>query len=233
MVHLSHLNLLLEVLLKSYFFNSRCVLVFTDTINKIELQPAIPTIYLEVHNNTLNSNLIFKHYGCQDVIIHHENASDLFVQFEKLIRLNNERFNVRRYIIIGTDALKTFNTKQLEYVSNLVVVLPNLDTESFDLITHLYGDENRSYEQKILDVWYSHNYSFLYGNDLFPDKLSNQNGRRLKIGTFTYEPYSVVGKYCTKLEKNELFLFWIQERTTERSTVLKRVSSSNSSKSTT
>ncbi|XP_044265395.1 uncharacterized protein LOC123011820 [Tribolium madens] len=107
-------------------------------------------------------------------------------------------------------------TQELQYVSDLLLVLPNKEngTEYFEIITHQYGHQNKKKINKtlLLDVWYSHNYSFLHGKDLFPNKLSNQNGRQLKIGTFTYEPYSIIGKkskrkfervYLLNLGKND------------------------------
>ncbi|KYB26331.1 hypothetical protein TcasGA2_TC034795 [Tribolium castaneum] len=126
----------------------------------------------------------------KDILIHHENASDIFVQFENLIRLHSERFNARRYIVTGQNSLQILLTKELEYVSDLLLVVPN-DGEYFEMITHTYG--HKINEPVLLDIWYSHNYTFERGNDMFPNKLSNQNGRTFKIGTFTYEPYSITG----------------------------------------
>lgn len=179
--------------------------MFTDSFNDIESHLQIPTVYIKV-NNTLNPHLIFQHYGCQDVVIHHENASDIFVQFEKLIRLNSERFNMRRYVVSGDDAMKVFSTKELEHVSNLLVVVPK--NGSYDLLTHLYGDMNGSNEVVLVDTWFPQNESFLNGYHLFPDKLYNQNGRQLKIGTFTYEPYCIVEDDNTTIHGTETsFIF--------------------------
>nr|XP_015837564.1 PREDICTED: uncharacterized protein LOC103313750 [Tribolium castaneum] len=189
---MTNLNVLLQILLKTYFLNTRCIFLFTDST--IDLQVETPIVYFKV-SNTLNPSLIFQHHGCQNILIHHENASDIFVQFENLIRLNNERFNERKYIVTGHNSLKILLTKQLEYVSDLLLVVPK-QTGHYELITHVYRHQNRSKinEPVLLDVWYSQNHSFRQENDLFPNKLTNQNQRVLKIGTLSYEPYSVIGK---------------------------------------
>lgn len=42
-----------------------------------------------------------------------------------------------------------------------------------------------------LDSWDGMEKNFSIGNNLYPDKLSQQNGKDLKMTTFTYKPYSV------------------------------------------
>lgn len=201
-----HLNLLLQILLKTYFFDSRCIFIFTDTA--IDLHLEIPVIHFKINNSTLNSHMIFQHHGCQDILIHHENASDLFIQFENLIRIKTERFNGRKYIATGRNSQNILDTKELEYVSDLIIIVPKEINSSvnYEIITHLYAHKNKTKcnEPVLLDIWYSHNYSFMYGNHLFPNKLLNQFGRQFRIGTFTYEPYSITGKFSNnkKIVKN-------------------------------
>ncbi|RZB40638.1 hypothetical protein BDFB_004034, partial [Asbolus verrucosus] len=105
-------------------------------------------------------------------------------------------FNGRKYVIIQEDVSNIFTSEELDHICNLLVIVPTncFEKESYDLMTHLYRHKSRSREPEILDKWFSDNSSFLYGNNLFPDKLSDQNGRQLRIGTFTYEPYSIAGQ---------------------------------------
>ncbi|RZB40641.1 uncharacterized protein BDFB_004033, partial [Asbolus verrucosus] len=116
---------------------------------------------------------------------------------------------MRRYIITQEDESTIFTLQELDYVSNLLVIVPKkchddnnnsaisgewFKNESYDLITHLYEDRSKNRIPKLLDKWFSGSCSFLYGNNPFPDKLTNQNGRQLRVGTFTFEPYSIVGQ---------------------------------------
>lgn len=189
MTSFAHVNLLLEIILKTYFFNARCILIFTETAKPLNIITKIPTVYVNVHKQ-LNPELIFRHHGCQDIIIYDKNQSAIFREFEKLIRLQNERFNSRRYIILEDSFLEVITSKELSYISDFLFITP-----SYDLLTYFLGDLKAT----LLDKWFPANRSFLHNRNLFPNKFKDLRGYPLKIGAFNYEPYSIVS------ENNETF----------------------------
>lgn len=80
-----------------------------------------------------------------------------------------------------------WNVKNISQINDDVV---------YELWTHEFGGPENNFRNPILvDVWFSKNYSFLYNNNLYPDKISDQKGKALKVAAITYPPYTVVGKF--------------------------------------
>lgn len=90
------------------------------------------------------------------------------------------------------DEANEFNNTSTFNEANQLISEINGNFVMFDLITHKYvGDFHN--ETVLLDKWYSNNQTFRFNNDLYPDKLTNQQGRALRVATFTYPPYAVPG----------------------------------------
>ncbi|XP_030764855.1 glutamate receptor 3-like [Sitophilus oryzae] len=100
-----------------------------------------------------------------------------------------------------------FETKEIFYVPNLIIInqltsLYNQHKEkgisvkqkntNFKIKTHKYTGCCNNNEIVFLDQWFSKNSSFLYGVNLFPNKLTDQKGRSVRAAVFTYEPYTIV-----------------------------------------
>ncbi|KAI2473956.1 Ionotropic receptor 41a.3, partial [Diabrotica virgifera virgifera] len=73
-------------------------------------------------------------------------------------------------------------------------------------------------EKVLLDVWYSKNKSFVFDNNLYPDKLKNQMGRVLKLATMHYVPYNIIEGFTPEeykgTESSALKLFAQEVNTT-------------------
>ncbi|XP_044265394.1 uncharacterized protein LOC123011819 [Tribolium madens] len=120
-----------------------------------------------------------------------------------------ERFNKRKFLIVPQNPSKNFETdffnlEQLYFISDLLLVLPTNHDTIFDLKTHKYVGLSDNNEPVLIDRWFANNQSFLFGKNLYPNKLQNQLGRPLKMATFTYEPYSIIGNSAEDHHGSEL-----------------------------
>lgn len=194
------LDLLANLIILKYFQNSRCLLIFTDQGNSFEYSGNIPVINIEIENNTVHSEIIFNYFGCQGIIMKTNSPVSMFKSFELEIRLGIERFNRRKFLVLpGVNMYENFtdilSTDEIMYVADLDVVEESnnaIDT-FYTIWTHSYvGTDSKT--RVTLDYWFLKNETFLFNINLYPDKLRNQMGRTLKIGTFHYEPYAVLGK---------------------------------------
>lgn len=180
-------------------------------------ETSIPMVNLKLINNSFDGDYFRRGYGCLGFVLIVNEPCKLFQYIEYKIRHSEERFNNRKYLILpGNEYLEEnvmclFQLEEIEYVADMVIVLPTNEVNdafqinstindvavlenfvNFELITHKYiGDVHN--EMVLLDKWFSRNQSFLYGNNLYPNKLTNQQGRAIRIATFTYPPYAIPG----------------------------------------
>lgn len=209
-----HLNFLANLIIQHYFLDSRCLIIFSDDSNAFDCCGSIPVVRINVQNTSHYEDLIFHYFGCQGIILANNEPTWTLQLFEDLIKLNMERFNSRKYLILpGVDQQENlsdvFEVNELTYISDLVVVeqsnrnnttkyrgkqlLAGKENFTYNLWTHQYvGMESN--KRILLDVWSSDTKKFEFKADLFPNKLLNQMGRELRMATFRYEPYSIIGK---------------------------------------
>lgn len=208
-----YLNILANIILNDYFNQTKCVFVFTDENNDFNYAGESQIIYLKIFDGTIVPQKIYMYFGCHGFLVHSANPCKIFKSIENIIKHSEERFNDRRFIFLpaknpAEDLLCLFNTTEIEYVDDLLIILPAeenfaisgtnkfLDREThgkFDLVTHKYnGLDGR--KLWFLDTWFSSNNSFLLGRNLYPDKISNQQKKHFRVATFTYPPYAVPGK---------------------------------------
>lgn len=157
---------------------------------------------------------------CNGFIVNVLNPEHFFQNLESHLRYEQQRYNSRRYLFIPIRENSTtqdiFNTKAIEYVADVLVIgirnagiynslgvkynatirssTANEPNFIFDLFTHVYTGRSNNNKVVLLESWFFQNKTFLYGANLYPDKLSQQHGRSFKIATFTYKPYAVPGK---------------------------------------
>ncbi|XP_071050261.1 probable glutamate receptor [Onthophagus taurus] len=195
-----YVNLLANIIVTNYFSTTKCLYVFTDSKSTYKHFENIPAIIVDVELMRNNPNVYTKFY-CDHFIINTEKANETFEEIENLIRYGENRFHFRSYLVLPTRNLdrnttSIFETKSVDFVANILAVFPdklsNSDEGIFNLYTHKYAAYHDYNQVYLLDKWFSKNSSFLFGNNLYPDKLSNQGGRILSIGTITYKPYSVI-----------------------------------------
>lgn len=195
------LNILSNLIVQSYFQSSGCLLIFSDHENGFQYSSDIPVVNILVDNKGIHPEIFLHSFGCQGIIINSNNPVSNFKSFEKVIRYSTERFNRRKFLLLeGNNMQENFtdilSSEEILYVSDLVIVEKNCDIRedlAFSIWTHSYvGDDMR--KRINLNTWFSNNKSYLYDQDLYPNKLKNQMGRRIRMATFRYEPYSIVGK---------------------------------------
>jgi hypothetical protein len=188
-------NILVNFIIDHYHGDRRCLFIFTD--DDLDYGGAVPAVRIKMTAGKIDYDLIFNYNGCQSVVVYVADPVEVFVEFEHQIRHHLERFNTRRFLIVPRTLDEDFDKrffalKELNFVSDLLVVLPR--EEVFELKTHRYVGVSDNNQPVLLDRWFPENQSFAFGSDLYPDKLTNQFGRALRMATFTYEPYSVIGK---------------------------------------
>nr|XP_022904779.1 uncharacterized protein LOC111416897 [Onthophagus taurus] len=195
-----YVNLLANIIVTNYFSTTKCLYVFTDSKSTYKHFENIPAIIVDVELMRNNPNVYTKFY-CDHFLINTEKANETFEEIENLIRYGENRFHFRSYLVLPTRNLdrnttSIFERKSVDFVANILAVFPdklsNSDEGIFNLYTHKYAAYHDYNQVYLLDKWFSKNSSFLFGNNLYPDKLSNQGGRILSIGTITYKPYSVI-----------------------------------------
>lgn len=69
--------------------------------------------------------------------------------------------------------------------------MPNIDENSFDLITSQFVGRFNNTSPMLLDTFYGRNTTFKQNANLFPDKLSNLQQRVVRLALFNYKPYTV------------------------------------------
>lgn len=205
---LIHLNILIKTIFSIYYKDSICAFVISDTKNGIDYQGWLPIVNIKKNNVSVLEIESLLWNGCQDVVIHTENPSHAIEAFEAAIKLQVQRFNDRRYLILPSASSEGLadlpSLPALQFVPDVLVAVPQIDYNAshrligdcettFQLITHRFVGTTGNEDIVQLDVWHSRNFSFETGANLFPDKITDMQGRIFKMATFNYKPYSIVG----------------------------------------
>ncbi|XP_076268766.1 glutamate receptor-like [Rhynchophorus ferrugineus] len=211
-MHVTNIEILLNVILQQYILPTRCITLITDhnsTINNVVKGTPTLNIFLESYDElfTIDKKL-FRNYGCQAFILGVSKPAETFSKIEQYIKYQNETLTDRKYIVVDTpgtsqQALSIFQTREIDFVCDILIISSEISkrwsnngklgilgqsSEEYTLRTHQFVGLDRN-KVVLLDRWFSSNRSFEIGANLFPDKLSNQQGRQTKIGFFHYEPY--------------------------------------------
>lgn len=213
------LSFLVNFIIANHFQNNYCLYIVCDEKCNLSYENLPPFILATLKQNGtvyFNENL-FK-LKCEGIIIESAKPVTVFKQFECHLKTTLTRFNRRRYLFAPSSEMvenidEIFSLKELKFVADLLMVTLDKTKRSGDckfwcytedvylFRTHKYVGIDGNNQSLVVDVWYSKNGSFVYGRNLYPDKLSNQEGRVLKVSTFDYLPYSYLGK------SNNFFLF--------------------------
>ncbi|KAL1513946.1 hypothetical protein ABEB36_003284 [Hypothenemus hampei] len=180
-------QILLNILLNTYFSSSRCILVINP--NNLSIRANVPTLNLD-KSIRIKENL-FNYIGCTDFLLDVAHPVTDLQLFEREIKFHPDRFNNRKYIFISRNPqdFKLFHLQEIHYFNNLLLI--SCEKDLFSFWTHKYVGTSGNNDPYLLDKWFINNASFLHNNNLFPDKLTDQQGRTLKVATITYIPYSI------------------------------------------
>lgn len=83
--------------------------------------------------------------------------------------------------------------KSVQYVTDLILAVPNDTNDRVDLLTHRFsGSGDIASREVILDTYIVDERRFELGANIFPDKVKDLQGKVLKVAVFHYPPYAVV-----------------------------------------
>jgi len=88
--------------------------------------------------------------------------------------------------------LKIIKMPELKYFPNLVLGLLNSDETKFWKQSFGGFSEKEQQAPVLVDIW--KNGSFEFGRNFFSEEWKNMKGRVLKMATFNYPPYSIIGE---------------------------------------
>lgn len=201
-----NLKILVNIIVQEYLLKTYCVTIVTDDVTDMFLEKiGIPFLYYASSSDedTMQS-LILKSLdlGCSDFIINIDNPETFIAQFEENIHATNQRRGNRKLIFVPNEynpnsregLIHLLKTPAVEFVPDILLILPINETGEgsnetmYELGTQKYLSER---ELIVLDVWRSESQSFEKKTNLFPDKVSNLQGRTVKMATFNYKPYSI------------------------------------------
>ncbi|KAH1007137.1 hypothetical protein HUJ04_004410 [Dendroctonus ponderosae] len=198
---MSSLMALTKNIVNTYFLNYHCLVFFSQSPANFDLNlPQVPILAINL-DNLDNIKNIFNYAGCQGFFLQVNQPVAVFRAIEQQIKVHPDRFNQRKYVFFATEnwskeVFQIFETLEANFVSDLTVIFANSflneSSQVFDIWTHKYTGRTGNNKPFLLDKWFAENASFLHNNNLFPNKLGNQEGRILKLAVFPYEPYVVI-----------------------------------------
>ncbi|CAG4937805.1 unnamed protein product [Colias eurytheme] len=138
--------------------------------------------------------------GCSDYIIRLENPVEFMVAFDKVAHKGLVRRSDKKVIILPSKLshavnrqrqLDVLSMKETNFIVHILLVIPistNDDCEAYDLVTHKFVGVDHNMPI-YLDRWNACSQTFETNSSLFPQELSNLEGKVVKVAGFTYKPY--------------------------------------------
>ncbi|XP_055633896.1 uncharacterized protein LOC129774213 [Toxorhynchites rutilus septentrionalis] len=176
----------------------------TGTLSDLKILPPIPTVSIEPNRDTVfNPLLAGVELGCNVFIVHQDSIIGFMDQF---IECHDEATyrNPDKYIILLMDGAqfdepilvnKLCDHPNLLEIMNLLILRPTANMESIELLTHRYvGPVEQSTDLLLVDIFGIGNNTFRYGNQFFPDKISNLQGKSIRLATFDIVPHIILQK---------------------------------------
>ncbi|XP_044745332.1 probable glutamate receptor [Coccinella septempunctata] len=188
---------------KLYLDSDSCVLLIIDQKSTLTYAGNHQIIILSISKNLTDvseniEEIIFKfQYGCRGFIIDTKKPSVMFEFIEEKIKHSLVRFNTRKYLIVVEEKIENYDEifrklPSSRYVSNLLFLVQKT-AEEFQFWSPSFEGSADGIRFEQVDTWLAQNGTFLLGNDLFPDKLRDQQGRYLRMACFHYAPYTNCG----------------------------------------
>lgn len=181
------------------YFSPECVLQFGANDEFIQFDNVTTII---VSSNRVFDVSHFRYYDvCKEIFVYKShNPRQTFENFENFIRKDSrKKFPKRKYLFyIDSNQIghfdELFDSPGLEFVTNLIVIIKdNRTDDQFHLYTHKYVGQTDNNQALLLDTWHVANNSFTFGNNLYPDKISNQQGRLIVVYAGTVYPQTYIG----------------------------------------
>ncbi|CAB3243457.1 unnamed protein product [Arctia plantaginis] len=198
------LELLLDILIQKYLSTSSCISFVLET--SLIFHSPVGFIYITPDEKVLVEQILaVSEIGCSDYVILMKEPEKFMNAFERVIHLGNVRRSDRKLIFLPHDAnlndvnlaSKVFSLKGSAFVANMLIVAYSKNSQQeclvFDLITHKFvGTDSQLNAPLYLDRWNSCTTKFEKQANLFPNDMTNLQGKTLKVACFTYKPYALL-----------------------------------------
>ncbi|XP_062556996.1 uncharacterized protein LOC134221839 [Armigeres subalbatus] len=190
---------LVNLIVLRYFKDIFCTCIITQTPEDdylITFRPPYSAIYLDLTTVDEQTLLDSIDNGCQSFIVttsasqtfldefhyFHDRALQRFSNKKVVILIDNQTIHLEINELVQHDAIHD--------IPNLLFVIPD-DHDRIKLKTNRFITQDRYSDLILLDEYIPSLGTFLYENDLFPQKLHNMEGRYLRLAIFNYHPYTM------------------------------------------
>ncbi|XP_047985797.1 uncharacterized protein LOC125226022 [Leguminivora glycinivorella] len=197
------IEILLSTLINEYLRTSFCLTFVTETELRTDLPSNITSMRFKPNNSELVQQILdASEKACTDYIIQMDQPQDFMIAFEKVNHIGDVRRSDKKLIFVASEdefynasvLIDLLSLKETGYVPNILLISPTVqssaDCKVYDMITHIFvGAEEQIHEPIYLDRWDSCTELFEQGANLFPHDMRNLQGKKVKVGAFTYKPY--------------------------------------------
>ncbi|XP_049866253.1 ionotropic receptor 21a-like [Pectinophora gossypiella] len=227
---LPSIEILLQIIINNFLANSYCITFVSE--EDINFQIPFSFTYIATNGTDLdelaNKILDVSEKGCSDYIVRVKEPSIFMEAFEKVNYMGNARRSNRKIIMLPFNEsdedtkvlLDILLMKETSSIANILLIVPAITKTpgctSYDLVTHKFvGRDDEVSMREYLDKWDSCTKEFERGANLFPNDISNLQGKIVKVGCFTYKPYVILdvdsptGRDGTEVRIVEEFCRWV------------------------
>lgn len=196
------LNAVTNQMTKKYF-RYPCIIYVKDEVQETIPFPEFKELIVIVNLNSEECTMEFLSniysLGCKGFIVR---SQDRQTAVERLIKGYKKSafsgYNDKRYLFLPKDENDDNTTflegKYMYYMPNLVFLSPK-NTTDFEIVGHNFFNGYKydvlGEKVEVLDVWQS-GVGLMTGKNLYPDRITNLNGKLLKLGVMHYSPYTIV-----------------------------------------
>ncbi|XP_052565949.1 glutamate receptor ionotropic, delta-2-like [Culex pipiens pallens] len=197
----------------NYFTDLYCT-CFISNANDIDFELHFelsqPVIWIDIENVNREDLLSSIENGCQSFILTENSWLTFFDLFWYLHDRTVQRFANKKVLIeldYDSEYFKVESIFEHVVVHDIpqLVVIVQVEDDRIDVVTNKFTGRDTQQEVILLDSYIPSLGTFLYGNDLFPDKLLDLKGRFLRLAIFNYSPYTFWNEVNFSSDSNAYF----------------------------
>lgn len=157
------------------------------------LHPTIRINIAEVEEDVLLNSV---ENGCQSFVLTNAATHPFLDRFEYIHDRTIQHFPNKKIIILispesDSSVMKQFvEHRAIHDVPNLLFLFP-ASADRIDLFTNRFTSRDNSNDLILLDTYILSQNTFVHGNNLFPDKLKDLEGKYVRLAIFNYSPYTL------------------------------------------
>ncbi|EDS44681.1 conserved hypothetical protein [Culex quinquefasciatus] len=196
------------------YFNDLYCTCFISNTNDIDFELNFelsqPVIWIDIEKANSEDLLSSIENGCQSFILTEDSWLPFFEGFWYLHDRTVQRFANKKVIIALDYDSEYFKVEPIfEHVVvhdiPQLLVIVQVEDDRIDVVTNKFTGRDTQQEVILLDSFVPSLGTFLYGNELFPDKLLNLQGRFLRLAIFNYSPYTFWNEVNISSDSNAYF----------------------------